>query len=123
RASVSPFRADGEGDGAKSLVLWRIADVSADRQKEAARLASFEVQLAQFDSAPIGMASVAADGAILHVNGTLARWIGRTPKSVIDGRLTLADIASGDGKGLIGNLMGRAGGDAASLDAELLRED
>ena len=87
------------------------------------RLAGVEVQLAQFDGAPIGLASVAADGTLLHVNGTLARWIGRTPKAVIDQHLKLADIASGEGAGLVSRLTGNAGEQSATLDVDLTRED
>jgi len=123
RVSVQPFATQTEGGARQSLVLWRIADVTAERQKEAARLAGVEVQLAQFDSAPVGLASVAGDGALLHVNATLARWIGRTPKQVADQSLTLADITSGDGAGLVTSLLARAGSQGASLDIELLRED
>jgi two-component system cell cycle sensor histidine kinase/response regulator CckA len=128
RVSVHPFAADaasGERNGEPSdLVLWRVADVTAERQKEAARLAGVEVQLAQFDSAPVGLASVAGDGTLLHINATLARWIGRTPRSVLENRMTLADITSGDGGGLVSGLIGRAGGaQAASLDVDLMCED
>ncbi len=124
RASVSPFRVPGEGGERARMVLWRIADVTVERQQEAARLAGVEVQLAQFDSAPVGLASIGPDGALLHVNGTLARWLGRTPKAMSDDRLTLAEITSGDGTTLIANLLARAvGGEGASLDAELVRED
>jgi two-component system, cell cycle sensor histidine kinase and response regulator CckA len=120
--SVSPFTAEG-ADATPGLVLWRLTDVTADRQREATRVAGMEVQLAQFDAAPIGLASVAADGTLLHVNGTLARWIGRTPKSVIDQRLTLTDIASGEGAGLISRLTGAENEQSASLDVDLTRED
>ncbi len=128
RVSVHPFSAaagNGERNGEPSnLVLWRVADVTAERQQEAARLAGVEVQLAQFDSAPVGLASVAADGTLLHINATLARWIGRTPRSVLDNRMTLADITSGDSGGLVSGLIGRAGGaQAASLDVDLVCED
>jgi two-component system cell cycle sensor histidine kinase/response regulator CckA len=128
RVSVHPFdAAAGSGDRnreAASLVLWRVADVTAERQQEAARLAGVEVQLAQFDSAPVGLASVAGDGTLLHINATLARWLGRTPRSVVDSRMTLADITSGDGVGLVSGLIGRAGGaHAASLDVDLVCED
>ena len=71
----------------------------------------------------IGLASVAADGTLLHVNGTLARWIGRTPKSVIDQHLKLADIASGEGAGLVSRLTGNADDQSATLDVDLTRED
>ena len=124
RASVSPFRVAGEGGERAKMVLWRIADVTVERAQEAARLAGVEVQLAQFDSAPVGLASVGPDGSLLHVNGTLARWLGRTPKSMSDDHLTLADVTSSDGTTLVANLLGRSiGGEGASLDAELVRED
>ena len=122
RVSVHPFEADADGAQA-GLVMWRITDVTAERLQEAARLASVEVQLAQFDSAPVGLASVGGDGSLLHVNATLARWVGRTAKSVLEQRLTLADITSGDSDGLVASLLGRAATQAASLDVELLRED
>ena len=81
------------------------------------------MQLAQFDGAPIGLASVAADGTLLHINGTLARWIGRTPRAVLDQRLTLTDIASGEGAGLVSRLTGSANEQSATLDVDLTRED
>ena len=117
--SVNPLDADEAAD----LVLWRLIDVTADRQREATRVAGVEVQLAQFDGAPIGLASVAGDGTLLHVNGTLARWIGRSPKSVMDQRLTLADIAPGEGAGLLSRLSGDANEQSATLDVDLTRED
>jgi two-component system cell cycle sensor histidine kinase/response regulator CckA len=120
--SVAPFTAE-RADATPSLVLWRLTDVTADRRREATRVAGMEVQLAQFDGAPIGLASVAADGTLLHVNGTLARWIGRTPKTVIDERLTLTDIASGEGAGLISRLTGAENEQSATLDVDLTRDD
>ncbi len=121
RVSVHPFETDAEGAPAE-LVVWRITDVTAERMQEAARLAGVEVQLAQFDAAPVGLASVSGDGSLLHVNATLARWVGRTSRSVQEQRLTLADITS-DGAGLMASLLDRAATQIASLDVELLRED
>src|SRR5690606_19233090 len=95
--SVTPY---ATGDVPSELVLWRVADVTADRRREATRLASVEVQLAQLDNVPVGLASIAADGTLLHVNGTLARWIGRSPKAIAEQHLTLPDIAAGEGSGL-----------------------
>ncbi len=120
--SVRPF-VTGASEKDAGLVLWHIADVTAERQREAARLIGFEMQLAQFDSAPIGLASMAADGTLLHINATLARWIGRAPKSVLDQHLTLADIASGDGSALFSRLSGSTEEQVAALDVDLVRED
>jgi two-component system, cell cycle sensor histidine kinase and response regulator CckA len=122
RVSVHPFEGDAEV-APTGLVVWRVTDVTAERMQEAARLAGVEVQLAQFDSAPIGLASVSGDGSLLHVNATLARWIGRTSRSVAEQRLTFADITSRDGTGLVANLQDRAATQVASLDVELVRED
>jgi two-component system, cell cycle sensor histidine kinase and response regulator CckA len=123
RVSVHPFAAQDVEDARGDLVLWRIADVTAERAREAARLAGVEVQLAQFDSAPVGLASVGGDGTLLHINATLARWIGRSPKLVVDSRLTLADITAGDGAALVAGLLARAGEQAGSLDVDLVGED
>lgn len=123
RVSVHPFAADGSEDGRSDLVLWRVADVTAERAREAARLAGVEVQLAQFDSAPVGLASVGGDGTLQHINATLARWIGHSPKTVVDSGMTLADITAGDGASLVAGLLARAGEQAGSLDVDLVGED
>jgi two-component system cell cycle sensor histidine kinase/response regulator CckA len=120
--SVRPLL--GEATGPLELVIWRLTDVTADRRREADRIASVEVQLAQFDNAPIGLASVGPDGALLHINSTLARWMGRPLKSVIEQRLTLSDIASGDGAALLSRLSGGGTPDQLeTIDVDLTCED
>jgi two-component system cell cycle sensor histidine kinase/response regulator CckA len=104
--SVSPVRGGATGAVPSDLVLWRFTEVTADRRREADRIAAVEVQLAQFDNAPIGLASVGPDGTLLHINATLSRWIGRPLKSVIEQRLTLTDIASGDGAAILSRFSG-----------------
>ncbi|MFA5897957.1 MAG: response regulator [Hyphomicrobium sp.] len=120
--SVSPI-APAEAAGDVPLVLWRLSDVTAERRDEAARIAGIEVQLSQFDNAPIGFASVGVDGALLRVNATLARWIGRSAKHVVEQRLTLADIASGDGAALLPRLAAGNGEQLEALDVDLIHED
>ena len=119
RISVAPC----EADAATDLVTWRIADITADRRREVTRLAGAEVQLAQLDNVPVGLASVAADGTLLHINGTLARWLGRSPKAVVEQHLTLPDIAAGEGSGLVSRLTGRSEEQTGALDVDLIRED
>jgi len=121
--SVAPVTTE-EGKPESDLVLWRLIDVTADRRRESDRIAGVEVQLAQFDNAPIGLASVGADGTLLHVNATLGRWIGRAPKKVLEQHLTLADIASGDSAALLARLSGSNTPDQMeTLDVDLTRED
>lgn len=118
--TVQPFAARGERRG---LVLWRIEDVTADREREAARIAGVEMQLAQFDGAPIGLASVAAGGKLLHINATLADWIGRSARSVADQHITFADITTRDSAGVVNSLLQRNDGQNGTIDVELVHED
>jgi len=118
--TVQPFAARGERRG---LVLWRLQDVTADREREAARIAGVEMQLAQFDRAPIGLASVAAGGKLLHINATLADWIGRSARSIADQHITFADITTRDCAGLVSSLLQRNDGQSASIDVDLVHED
>jgi len=119
--SVSPVATESDAD--PELVLWRLTDVTTDRRREAERIAGVEVQLAQFDNAPMGLASVGADGSLLHVNATLARWLGRTPRSVAEQRLSLADVITGDGAAFVARLGSSAGEQLEALDVDLTRED
>ena len=119
-----PSSPSAEGASA-GLVLWRIADVTAERQQEAdAHRRRRGAARAVRCRARSGSPRSAADGTLLHVNGTLARWIGRTPKSVLEQRLTLADIASGDGAGpRLRASPAAPTSRSASLDVDLVRED
>ncbi len=122
--SVNPVAANEAAGTPPGIVLWRLADVTAERHREADHIAAVEVQLAQFDNAPIGLASVGPDGRLLHINSTLSRWIGRPLRSIQDQRLTLSDIASGDGAALLSRL---SGGDTPdqlqTIDVDLACED
>jgi len=121
--SVSPVAGEA-GSSDAGLVLWRLTDVTADRRREADRIAAVEVQIAQFDNAPIGLASVGPDGTLLHINSTLARWLGRPLRSVLEQRLTLADIASGDGSALLSRLSGAGEPDQLqTIEVDLTCED
>ena len=123
RVSVRPFDAKPSRYKNGQLIVWSIADVTYEREQEAARLARVESQLGYFDSSPLGLASVAADGHLCHVNTTLARLIGRTSRSLTEQPVTLADVVSGDGAELVARLSARAQEEAATLDVDLLRED
>ena len=104
--------------------VWRLTDVTAERQREAARLASVEVQLAQFDSAPdrprLGRRRR------LRCCTSTARWragSGARSRSVLEQRLTLADITSGDGAGLVAACSTGPRAGRRALDVDLTRED
>ena len=119
--SVAPVAGHDSRDA--GAVVWRLSDVTADRRREDHRIADVEGQLAQFDNAPIGLAQVGPDGALLHINATLARWIGRGVGSQREQRLTVADIVSSDSAALLTRLGKKTTELMETLDADLTRDD
>ncbi len=60
----------------RGLLLWRITDITTQREMEAL-LREEQVKLVDFmDHAPVGFYSVDGDGRFVFVNATLARWLG-----------------------------------------------
>ncbi len=81
RITVRPFASPERDIDARkrdTLVLWQIADITAERTREAQRVGALEAALAGFDSMPMGFLSVANDGTVLHVNATFEGWLGFT---------------------------------------------
>src|SRR5262245_22456980 len=119
QVSVRPFAAPAGRGKQGPLTLWQLADVTRERTREIEAVTSLRATLSFYDDLPQGLFAVAADGRIVHLNGTLAQWLALRPDA---GRpLTLADIVSADGAALI-RAAGRAGR-VTRLDLDLLRED
>ncbi len=119
RVSVRPFRT-GSGQGKrKTPTLWQVRDVTHERTREIETVSSLRSTLQFYDELPQGLFAVAPDGRIVHLNTTLAHWLGLRPES---GKpLTLADIVSADGAALI-RTAARAGR-VMRLNLDLVRED
>ncbi|HYH39531.1 MAG TPA: PAS domain-containing protein, partial [Azospirillum sp.] len=66
-------------------VHWRVEDITARRELEHVMLRE-QAKLVDFmDHAPVGFFSVDQDGAFLFVNATLAKWLGCTPRDLVEG--------------------------------------
>jgi two-component system cell cycle sensor histidine kinase/response regulator CckA len=72
RLSVAPLA----GEGGKSQILWRLTDISADRQHQESAFARLQFIITYLDHAPAGFFSTLPDGRIDYVNATLASWLG-----------------------------------------------
>jgi two-component system cell cycle sensor histidine kinase/response regulator CckA len=108
--------------GRNPLTLWRLADVSDQRGREAETRRSVEALLAHYEAIPLGLLVAQEDGRIEHLNATLANWLGLSPKKAAGG-LKLTDVLSGDGATLVQSLARQASAPSNRIDLDLVRED
>ena len=119
QVSVRPFRASPAESKQHELTLWQVRDVTHERTREIDTVSGLKSTLLFYDDLPQGLFAVAADGRIVHLNTTLAQWLGLRLEA---GKpLTLADLVSPDGAALI-RAAARAGR-VVRLNLDLLRED
>ena len=78
--------------GAPGLILWFIEDATVPHEMQEVVRAEQEKLTDFIDNAPVGFYSADRDNRIQFVNGTLARWLGRSPEDLTDGSLRLADV-------------------------------
>lgn len=125
RISVSPFEPDGASSEKPPLVLWRITDITAERQRQSAAVAGYEAQLERYDTMPVGLLAVDEDGAIIHMNGTLAGWLGISDKLGGSTRVgKLADLLAADGAELLMDMRRRRrNNEVVTTDLDLVCED
>ena len=127
RISVRPFASTGRDiDGSPTrqrLALWQIENVSSEKAKEAQRVASLEASIAAFDSMPAGFMSIAADGAILHVNAAFEQWLGYPVGSLRTHGLRLAELAGEEGAQLLERMAEIPEADQRVVDLDLTRQD
>jgi two-component system, cell cycle sensor histidine kinase and response regulator CckA len=121
QVSVRPH-AGPRGDGERNrLMLWQVADITRERQREIETVSGLEATLAFYDRLPQGLLAVAADGRILHLNSTLSYWLGLrfdTGRS-----MALQDVLSADAAATVRATTRSAGSRVTRLDVDLLRED
>jgi two-component system cell cycle sensor histidine kinase/response regulator CckA len=116
RVSVAPIAASL----GQVYSLWRLADVSSDRNRQEKAFSRLQYIISYLDHAPAGFFSTDADGRVSYVNATLASWLGLDLDQTMDGRLRLEDIASITGKQLLLGIAPKPGTDRIdTIDIEL----
>ena len=127
RVSVRPFAGPANkaanSDGRDTLVLWKFADISDDKNREAQKIGGLEASLAAFDTMPAGFLSVAANGTIIHANATFEGWLGLARGTTAARAAKLSDIASEDGAKLLFDLALDPDAERRVTDLDLTRED
>ncbi|MHA1157591.1 MAG: cell cycle histidine kinase CckA [Alphaproteobacteria bacterium] len=82
-------------------VVWRIADISQERAKQEQIFQELQHAIDYLDHAPAGFLSAEPDGRIVHMNATLAEWLGIDLSDFTPGSIRLEDIVQGDGIALL----------------------
>jgi len=116
RVSVAPIAASL----GQVYALWRLADVSSDRQRQENAFSRLQYIINYLDHAPAGFFSTDGEGRVVYVNATLAAWLGLDLEHTMDGRLKLEDIATIAGKQLLLGIAPSPGGERTdTIDIEL----
>lgn len=125
RVSISPFAFPANVSAeAGPLVLWRIADVTAERSLQERALSGLHATLSGYDTVPVGLAHVLEDGSLGHINRTLSNWLGFVdPAAAIARGLKLSDLATSDGAELLMAMGRKSFTSPNSCELDLIRED
>ena len=84
------------GQGQAGQVLWRLMDITNDRQHQESAFARLQFIITYLDHAPAGFFSALPDGKVDYVNATLAEWLGADLVDVQGGAVSVADIVGAD---------------------------
>lgn len=125
RVSVQPLDPVPAGrKGPKARVLWRVADITAERERQENVFQELQHAIDYLDHAPAGFFSATANGAIHYMNATLASWLGLDLTQTVSGDLKVSDIVIGDAGALLARAM-PVPGDVRTeiLDLDLRRRD
>jgi len=106
KISVAPVETDGGRGGS----LWRVQDVSGERDEQETAFQQLQHIIDYLDHSPAGFFSADASGQIQYINATLADWLGLDLTNTTDGALKLSDIVREDGARVLGSLAPIPGG-------------
>ncbi|WP_193177556.1 cell cycle histidine kinase CckA [Oricola nitratireducens] len=121
RASTRLLKMPGKGG---PLRVWRLADITAERDDQEQTFLELQKAIDYLDQAPVGFYSADSDGRIQYINATLAGWLGIDLTTFLPGSIPVTDIVAGDGMAMINAVRAEAGmARTATIDLELARAD
>jgi two-component system, cell cycle sensor histidine kinase and response regulator CckA len=100
RLGVSPLA----GAGHEGYTLWRLIDITEDRQHQESAFARLQFIITYLDHAPAGFFSTLATGKVDYVNSTLAGWLGIDLLEAQGGTISLADLVGNENAGQLNAL-------------------
>ncbi|HXZ16360.1 MAG TPA: ATP-binding protein, partial [Roseiarcus sp.] len=105
RIRVRPLdRAGGSGP-----TVWTVSDETREHDRHETFFQDLQHAIDYLDHAPAGFFSAERDGAIVHMNATLAEWLDYDLAQFGLGQLRVGDIIAGDGGAMLTTMSGRPG--------------
>jgi two-component system, cell cycle sensor histidine kinase and response regulator CckA len=93
RLSVFPA---GPAAQPSQSTLWRLTDITADRNTQESAFARLQFIITYLDHAPVGFFSTLPDGKVDYVNATLADWLGLDLAEAHGGKIVLPSLVGTD---------------------------
>ena len=111
-------------DRGEKLHVWRIADISAERDEQERFFRELQNAIDYLDHAPAGFFSAGRKGEIYYLNATLAEWLGIDLTQFSPGSIYLSDLVAGEGMALVQSVHAEPGlSKTEALDLDLRRSN
>ena len=98
-----------DGVAKSGMTLWTISDETREHDRHETFFQDLQHAIDYLDHAPAGFFSAEPDGAIAHMNATLAGWLDYDLAQFGVGRLKIDDIVAGDGGAMLTMMSGQPG--------------
>ena len=98
-----------EGVAKNGMTLWTISDETREHDRHETFFQDLQHAIDYLDHAPAGFFSAEPDGAIAHMNATLAGWLDYDLAQFGVGQLKIDDIVAGDGGAMLTMMSGQPG--------------
>jgi len=97
------------GVAREAATVWTVSDETREHDRHETFFQDLQHAIDYLDHAPAGFFSAEPDGAIVHMNATLAEWLDYDLAQFGLGQLRVGDIIAGDGGAMLTTMSGRPG--------------
>ncbi len=98
-----------DGVARDRLTVWTVSDETREHSRHETFFQDLQHAIDYLDHAPAGFFSAEPDGAIVHMNATLAAWLDCDLAQFAPGQLKVGDIIAGDGGAMLSMVSGAPG--------------
>ncbi len=98
-----------DGVARDGLTIWTVSDETREHSRHETFFQDLQHAIDYLDHAPAGFFSAEPDGAIVHMNATLAAWLDCDLAQFAPGQLKVGDIIAGDGGAMLSMMSGAPG--------------